>query len=49
MNMVEVTLGWVKYWFPEFEFSWLGVSFMSFQIEASLQRALLGRDADKFT
>ncbi|KAF8658292.1 hypothetical protein AX16_002064 [Volvariella volvacea WC 439] len=24
MNMVEVTLGWIKYWFPEFEFTWLG-------------------------
>ncbi|EIN11810.1 ABC1-domain-containing protein [Punctularia strigosozonata HHB-11173 SS5] len=23
MNMVEVTLGWIKYWFPEFEFTWL--------------------------
>ncbi|KAF7981834.1 hypothetical protein HWV62_31359 [Athelia sp. TMB] len=24
MKMVEVTLGWIKYWFPEFEFRWLG-------------------------
>ncbi|KAG5641647.1 hypothetical protein DXG03_004541 [Asterophora parasitica] len=24
MGMVEVTLGWIKYWFPEFEFTWLG-------------------------
>ncbi|KAF8345846.1 ABC1 family-domain-containing protein [Amanita rubescens] len=24
MNMVEVTLGWIKSWFPEFEFTWLG-------------------------
>ncbi|KAG6844706.1 hypothetical protein H0H87_004582 [Tephrocybe sp. NHM501043] len=24
MKMVETTLGWVKYWFPEFEFTWLG-------------------------
>ncbi|KAG6336036.1 hypothetical protein ID866_3052, partial [Astraeus odoratus] len=24
MEMVEVTLGWIKYWFPEFEFTWLG-------------------------
>ncbi|PFH51495.1 hypothetical protein AMATHDRAFT_142374 [Amanita thiersii Skay4041] len=24
IEMVEVTLGWVKYWFPEFEFTWLG-------------------------
>ncbi|KAF8906520.1 ABC1 family-domain-containing protein [Gymnopilus junonius] len=24
MKMVEATLGWIKYWFPEFEFSWLG-------------------------
>ncbi|KAF9475536.1 ABC1-domain-containing protein [Pholiota conissans] len=24
MEMVDFTLGWVKYWFPEFEFSWLG-------------------------
>ncbi|KAL4073963.1 ABC1 family-domain-containing protein [Scleroderma citrinum] len=24
MEMVEITLGWVKYWFPEFEFTWLG-------------------------
>ncbi|KAJ7579222.1 ABC1 family-domain-containing protein [Mycena floridula] len=23
MTMVEVTLGWIKYWFPEFEFTWL--------------------------
>ncbi|KAF8161107.1 ABC1 family-domain-containing protein [Crassisporium funariophilum] len=23
MEMVDVTLGWIKYWFPEFEFSWL--------------------------
>jgi aarF domain-containing kinase len=23
MNMVQVTLGWIKYWFPEFEFTWL--------------------------
>ncbi|GLB37038.1 putative ABC1-domain-containing protein [Lyophyllum shimeji] len=23
MQMVEVTLGWIKYWFPEFEFTWL--------------------------
>ncbi|KAN0091092.1 ABC1 family domain containing protein [Tylopilus felleus] len=24
MEMVEVTLGWIKYWFPNFEFTWLG-------------------------
>ncbi|KAJ8587450.1 ABC1-domain-containing protein [Rhizopogon salebrosus TDB-379] len=24
MKMVQSTLGWVKYWFPEFEFTWLG-------------------------
>ncbi|KAK0226103.1 ABC1 family-domain-containing protein [Armillaria fumosa] len=24
MAMVEVALGWIKYWFPEFEFTWLG-------------------------
>ncbi|KAG2145993.1 ABC1 family-domain-containing protein [Suillus bovinus] len=24
INMVQSTLGWIKYWFPEFEFSWLG-------------------------
>ncbi|KAF8630641.1 hypothetical protein AX15_002792 [Amanita polypyramis BW_CC] len=24
MKMVEVTLGWIKDWFPEFEFTWLG-------------------------
>ncbi|KAI0063635.1 ABC1-domain-containing protein [Artomyces pyxidatus] len=24
MEMVEVTLGWIKRWFPEFEFTWLG-------------------------
>ncbi|KAG6866354.1 hypothetical protein C0991_005275 [Blastosporella zonata] len=24
MKMVEATLGWIKYWFPEFEFTWLG-------------------------
>ncbi|KAJ3553707.1 hypothetical protein NM688_g3469 [Phlebia brevispora] len=24
MEMVEVTLGWIKHWFPEFEFTWLG-------------------------
>ncbi|KAG1808258.1 ABC1 family-domain-containing protein [Suillus subaureus] len=24
MNMVQSTLGWIKYWFPEFEFTWLG-------------------------
>ncbi|KIJ18754.1 hypothetical protein PAXINDRAFT_110361 [Paxillus involutus ATCC 200175] len=24
MDMVEVTLDWIKYWFPEFEFTWLG-------------------------
>ncbi|KAF5316889.1 hypothetical protein D9611_003963 [Ephemerocybe angulata] len=23
MEMVDVTLGWIKYWFPDFEFSWL--------------------------
>ncbi|KAF9227405.1 ABC1-domain-containing protein [Gyrodon lividus] len=23
MEMVEVTLGWIKYWFPEFELTWL--------------------------
>ncbi|KAH7909330.1 ABC1-domain-containing protein [Hygrophoropsis aurantiaca] len=23
MEMVEITLGWIKYWFPEFEFTWL--------------------------
>ncbi|KZP34641.1 ABC1-domain-containing protein [Athelia psychrophila] len=23
MKMVEVTLGWIKFWFPEFEFRWL--------------------------
>ncbi|KIJ61310.1 hypothetical protein HYDPIDRAFT_137889 [Hydnomerulius pinastri MD-312] len=23
MEMVEVTLGWIKYWFPDFEFTWL--------------------------
>ncbi|KAI0360911.1 ABC1-domain-containing protein [Trametes cingulata] len=24
MEMVEVSLGWIKHWFPEFEFTWLG-------------------------
>ncbi|CDO77712.1 hypothetical protein BN946_scf184969.g63 [Trametes cinnabarina] len=24
MEMVEVTLGWIKHWFPDFEFTWLG-------------------------
>jgi len=24
MRMVELTLGWIKRWFPEFEFTWLG-------------------------
>ncbi|KAJ8517148.1 hypothetical protein ONZ45_g5607 [Pleurotus djamor] len=24
MEMVDVTLGWIKHWFPEFEFTWLG-------------------------
>ncbi|EFI28146.1 atypical/ABC1/ABC1-B protein kinase [Coprinopsis cinerea okayama7 len=24
VEMVDVTLGWIKYWFPEFEFTWLG-------------------------
>lgn len=24
INMVQSTLGWIKYWFPEFEFTWLG-------------------------
>ncbi|KAK0485981.1 ABC1-domain-containing protein [Armillaria novae-zelandiae] len=24
MAVVEVALGWIKYWFPEFEFTWLG-------------------------
>ncbi|KAG2078980.1 ABC1-domain-containing protein [Suillus decipiens] len=24
MSMVRSTLGWIKYWFPEFEFTWLG-------------------------
>ncbi|KDR75880.1 hypothetical protein GALMADRAFT_248622 [Galerina marginata CBS 339.88] len=24
MEMVDATLGWIKYWFPEFEFTWLG-------------------------
>ncbi|TDL26259.1 ABC1-domain-containing protein [Rickenella mellea] len=24
MEMVDLSLGWVKYWFPDFEFSWLG-------------------------
>ncbi|KAF9501491.1 ABC1-domain-containing protein [Pleurotus eryngii] len=23
MEMVEVTLGWIKHWFPDFEFTWL--------------------------
>ncbi|TCD71221.1 hypothetical protein EIP91_011699 [Steccherinum ochraceum] len=23
MEMVEVSLGWIKHWFPEFEFTWL--------------------------
>ncbi|KAF8070118.1 ABC1 family-domain-containing protein [Lyophyllum atratum] len=23
MEMVDVTLGWIKYWFPDFEFTWL--------------------------
>lgn len=23
MEMVDVTLGWIKYWFPEFELTWL--------------------------
>ncbi|KAI0344865.1 ABC1-domain-containing protein [Trametopsis cervina] len=23
MDMVEFSLGWIKYWFPEFEFTWL--------------------------
>ncbi|KAF4620976.1 hypothetical protein D9613_000699 [Agrocybe pediades] len=24
IEMVDATLGWIKYWFPEFEFTWLG-------------------------
>ncbi|KAL1945968.1 hypothetical protein VTO73DRAFT_1970 [Trametes versicolor] len=24
MEMVEVSLGWIKHWFPTFEFTWLG-------------------------
>ncbi|KAI0766836.1 ABC1-domain-containing protein [Trametes elegans] len=24
MEMVEVSLGWIKHWFPNFEFTWLG-------------------------
>ncbi|KAH9485382.1 ABC1 family protein MCP2-like protein [Psilocybe cubensis] len=24
MEMVDATLGWIKYWFPDFEFTWLG-------------------------
>lgn len=24
METVEVAMGWIKYWFPEFEFTWLG-------------------------
>ncbi|TBU26458.1 ABC1-domain-containing protein [Dichomitus squalens] len=24
MEMVEVSLGWIQHWFPEFEFTWLG-------------------------
>ncbi|KAI0949682.1 hypothetical protein AcW1_009217 [Taiwanofungus camphoratus] len=24
MEMVEISLGWIKHWFPEFEFTWLG-------------------------
>ncbi|KAI0305407.1 ABC1-domain-containing protein, partial [Multifurca ochricompacta] len=24
MEMVQLTLGWIKRWFPEFEFTWLG-------------------------
>ncbi|OCH84899.1 ABC1-domain-containing protein [Obba rivulosa] len=24
MEMVEVSLGWIKHWFPDFEFTWLG-------------------------
>ncbi|EPQ57523.1 ABC1-domain-containing protein [Gloeophyllum trabeum ATCC 11539] len=41
MNMVEVALGWIKSWFPEFEFTWLGEEMrenlpkeMDFTIEA---------------
>ncbi|KZT26756.1 ABC1-domain-containing protein [Neolentinus lepideus HHB14362 ss-1] len=42
MNMVEVALGWIKSWFPEFELTWLGEEMrenlpkeMDFTIEAS--------------
>ncbi|KIK67397.1 hypothetical protein GYMLUDRAFT_217651 [Collybiopsis luxurians FD-317 M1] len=24
MEMVEISLGWIKYWFPDFELTWLG-------------------------
>ncbi|KAJ3516835.1 hypothetical protein NLJ89_g875 [Agrocybe chaxingu] len=42
MEMVDITLGWVKYWFPQFEFTWLGEEMrtnlpkeMNFVIEAA--------------
>ncbi|KAF9531663.1 ABC1 family-domain-containing protein [Crepidotus variabilis] len=41
MEMVDVTLGWIKYWFPQFEFTWLASEMrtnlpreMNFVIEA---------------
>lgn len=48
MEMVEVTLGWIKYWFPEFEFTWLAVSLISVVAEHYLYKIYLGRNADEF-
>lgn len=56
MEMVEVTLGWVKYWFPEFEFTWLGEEMrenlpkeMDFVHEAQNARRAVANFADVTT
>lgn len=41
-------IGWVKYWFPEFEFTWLGVSRIQ-RFRLTLINTTEGRDENKLT
>ncbi|KNZ77750.1 ABC1 family protein C15C4.02 [Termitomyces sp. J132] len=46
MKMVEVTLGWVKYWFPEFELTWLGEE-MRTNLPKEMDFTLEARNAER--
>ncbi|KAF8268634.1 ABC1-domain-containing protein [Lactarius quietus] len=46
METVELTLGWIKRWFPEFEFTWLGEE-MRENLPKELDFTIEARNAEK--